>query len=820
MSEVSVAEPKFIQIRKIRGYGESANQVPFEPDLVFKNTREVLRDYKTIVEKIPEHERYNIFFTLGYTVGESPKDRIEAKWMGQDLFFFDIDKIEIDKKLEYVTIFEAVFKIPREKFFCLMSGHGLHFFLALKKPIENASYFDKNRLHFQIICGHLNDRLKAAGLRGSADLDVFSPKRLGRLPLTLNRKPNLPENLVETITENLEEVDLDLKALSGLPDVDTKEQISKKELTYFRIDQQTVLDGCDYLKYARESASTLSEPEWYAALSIVGRLPDGAKIAHEISQEHPSYTPAGTDRKLSQALKSSGPRTCENIESMFPGCAKCPNYKKVTSPIQLKGDSFIATKDMGFHILKGKQLIPQYRDLLLHFEEEAPFLTVEDTQTNYRFTGTHWEERSDVWLENYAQNNFKPFVKSAVTTEFKNTILRNNLQSHKALIETTHLKANLLNGVYDFKTHKLLAHSSDFFFRELLPYSFDPEAKAPLFEKMLKEVTCGDEALQKNLQEYIGYIISGVPCDADKMLVLTGEGQNGKSRFLKIPQALVGKQQTKLTFTQIKSDFARMNLDGALLCLFEEVPKSSDKEQWELLKDWSAGGLVSACRKFENFIHFENKAKIVLTCNVLPQGTDPSHGYFRRLLIVPFNATFSEELGNLDRTIADRIIASELPGVFNWALEGFKRLEANEFNFTESKAMQDTLDSYKLHVDSTARFFEDYSLELGEPGDLHFACIKTDAGRHGTSVQSLYKTYTISCQDQGDMPLSQKVFTERLKTHLQRKFGGLWTKTGERDFELKGSVPNVSLVRPKVNKIRQVVLHGVRISLESASPEL
>jgi len=811
--------PKFIQIRKIRGQGKEAQQIPFDPDMVFKTTKEVLRDYKKIVDSIPEFERYNIFFTIGYTVGENPKDRIEAKWVGQDVLFFDIDRIDLSRKMEYIRVFEEVIKVPRQKFFSEISGHGLHFYVALRKPIENLEFFENHRLHFQLICSQINDKLKLAGLEGEADSQVFSPKRLGRLPLTLNRKPNLPEKLVEVLTDNLEDVDLDLRLLSGLPEISKKDHLSKKELSYFRIDQETVLSGCEFIKYAKTNAVSLSEPEWYAALSVVGRLPDSSRLAHELSREHPSYSYEGTERKLKQALQSSGPRTCENIESMYPGCSGCKHYKKVSSPIQLKGENFIATAHAGFHILKGKQLIPQYKDLLLFYEAEAPFLTVADTQTNYRHNGKYWEEQSDVWLENYAQNHFNPFVKSNVTSEFKNTILRNNLQNHRDLVKTTDHRANLENGVYDFKTHTLSPHSPDFFFREMLPYSYNPTAQAPTFEKMLSDVTSKDLSLQMILQEYFGYVLSGVPCDADKMLVLTGEGQNGKSRFIKILSSLLGRAQTKLTFSQIKSDFARMNLDGSLMCLFEEVPKSSDKEQWELLKDWSAGGQVSACRKFENFVHFENKAKIVLTCNVLPQGTDPSHGYFRRLLIIPFTATFSRENGNLDTTIADRIIATELPGVFNWALEGFKRLKENEFQFTESKAMQDVLDSYKLHVDSTARFFEDY-LELGlQTEHPRMGTVLLSDGSIALGVPALYEAYSEPLRKAGEFPVSQKVFNERLKTHLQKRAGGVWRKGLADTYEMDINGQQLKLTRLRVQGAKQTVLQGARVSSETVVPE-
>ena len=177
------------------------------------------------------------------------------------------------------------------------------------------------------------------------DRQVFAPNRMFRVPGTTSKKPGRPDRTVEFIQgENIESIDWDIQKATGLPNLmPEKDFMSDKELSYIKVDSGEVAGGCEFLKWAKERPNEISEPQWYAVLSIVGRLEKGEELAHEYSKGHHSYSKERTDRKLEQSLASSGPRTCDNIDKLWHNCNKCPNYKKVRSPISLKGADFIAT---------------------------------------------------------------------------------------------------------------------------------------------------------------------------------------------------------------------------------------------------------------------------------------------------------------------------------------------------------------------------------------------------------------------------------------------------------------------------------------------
>lgn len=84
---------------------------------------------------------------------------------------------------------------------------------------------------------------------------------------------------------------------------------------------ESILRGCAWMRDFVNNQETQTEPEWYAALSIVGRCEDGEKLAHLCSNGHPKYDHGETEEKRKQALSESGPRTCANINSaLCEGC--------------------------------------------------------------------------------------------------------------------------------------------------------------------------------------------------------------------------------------------------------------------------------------------------------------------------------------------------------------------------------------------------------------------------------------------------------------------------------------------------------------------
>jgi putative DNA primase/helicase len=234
---------------------------------------------------------------------------------------------------------------------------------------------------------------------------------------------------------------------------------------------------------------------------------------------------------------------------------------------------------------------------------------------------------------------------------------------------------------------------------------------------MLERVTSGDNATAQVLLEFMGYSISNTPCYSDKIMVMFGEGSNGKTRFLNVIRALMGEAAISLEPGDFDKDAKVRKLNGALLSVTEEMPAFAEKEFWEKIKNLASGGELTVDIKFKDAVSFPNRCKLVFTCNKLPQGTDPTHGFFRRLILVPFNHEFKQTDHDFTPDIDKLIIESELPGVFNLVWDAFKVLKLNRYRFSESGEVNKQVEDYKVGIDSVAQWVEDIELELANEYD-------------------------------------------------------------------------------------------------------
>lgn len=258
---------------------------------------------------------------------------------------------------------------------------------------------------------------------------------------------------------------------------------------------------------------------------------------------------------------------------------------------------------------------------------------------------------------------------------------------------------------------------------------------------------------------------------------------------------------------------------------FDEIPEmgKAGKSTWEFLKSLSAGTYVTGSEKYEKSFTYFFKAKIILNCNILPtKGTDASHGFFRRLLIVPFNAKFTKEDGTKDSTIVDKIKEAELPGILNWAIEGYKRLKANDWNFSNSETVNNAIDEFKTSSDTIGSFVRDWLTPGTQTKPMGAGLTCELNGGWWINLNQLYVKYKEE-QIEGNRGVhSFDGFMTRLKAVLSEMQRGVWVKVPNTDRKYtlistasKSSWPDkgrlITLDRRKVDGKRIFVLHGVSL---------
>ncbi len=716
-----------------------------------------------VLAHIPKEEHYNLHYTVADCY-EAPR-----LFKSQSTIPFDLDDIDVSQLDAYITIVEEITGVSQTEMGITFSGHGLHFLIETKHVIASEDELKLLQSSYKRFCEKLNAAFKSHNLPGKTDPIILRPAATLRLPNTENRPffkrdDKHPHKLFEPVRAyviNANIVPQDFSLLDG-GEASKSEHVSSDILRQFpRPDTDFVIKECNFLNWNFTKPNEVTEPEWYAALSIVGVLENGRDLAHQMSKGHDSYDYTTTDIKLNQAMEKSGPRTCGNIDSLSDKCRSCKYFGQVTSPILLRGPDYIKTLDTGFWNIgidkngKPKPTTPNYEDLLKFFRKTNNYIST-PSGTIYVWKEVKWEEKEDVFIKEFVQKTMNPRPRKANVDEFLALVKRTNVRPENFFDETTIGRINLKNGVLKLDSMELEPHSDEYGFRYCLDHSFDPVATCPRFDSFMSEITLERKELSDVLLEYAAYSFSGMPYIYHKALMMSGEGSNGKSTFISVLKKLAGRDSfSSLMLNELDHEYKRAYMVGKLFNVAEETPvKSLGDSSW--FKVLSAGGSYMAreiYKKPTNVV--ANRTKLIMACNELPDMTDFSEGFMRRLMIVPFDAVFSNERGNVDVDIEEKL-EGELSGIFNRVVEAYHRLQAQK-GFTRSEVVTETIKEYKDSQNTVNNFFD----ETIESSKIEYDWF--------VSSSNLYRCYVEWCKPMALKPVTSTKFGMEIGRINKRK---------------------------------------------------
>ncbi len=750
-------------------------------DITTPDLQTLFSDIDTILSEIPEDNRWNLFYTRGHTSG-GPK----REWYSQDVVPFDIDEIrKIDGKIDHdfepdvegllAAIFE-VLGVDRDKCIVVFSGNGLQILVQPERPIADKKFFNDMMPSYAVMALKINEALKKKGLPGRTDTSVFTPNGIFRLPGTTNRKPGKPERKVLLLNAKLEpqpfKISPKAKGLKTLDPWETGkgESLAPGSLSYSKLDEPKIEGGCQFLVSAKAAPEDLSEGQWYAMLSILGRFSDKEKV-HEYSQGHPGYSRAETDLKTAHALSASGPRTCEGIDRLWGGCSSCPYQGFVKSPLQIKSKDHIETEKSGFHRHGKAGAIPMPSDLQLFFAKTYEYLVSEESGAVFVFDGKMYQRWPDNRLRGFAQEHFSPAVDERNIQEFRHAVTRTNFFKPGFFQTSIRGYVNFQNGVYDIEAGKLIEHSAKFGFMYVLPFSYEPGHGAPNFEKFVSAFTMEDEETALVLKEFLGYAICDTNYDYQKSLVFLGTGSNGKSTFFKVIEMLIGEENiSHLTLADLSSLTAKSDLEGKLLNLCDELPSEKFGESNSFKNLF--GGHTQVKKLYKDARTIRNMAKFIFSGNKMPLSNDDTDGFLRRFEFVPAKAKFKDGI-NADPRIAEKI-RGELPGIFNIVVEAFMRAKAKGVLST-SRAGQKIHTGYRNSIDPVRHWAEE-----------HLSV--TDDFESYTTVPELFLQYRNYCDAVNIMKPSRDTFLKKLHSLIDdwEARHGRKSINGERLYVVRG----------------------------------
>ncbi len=279
-----------------------------------------------------------------------------------------------------------------------------------------------------------------------------------------------------------------------------------------------------------------------------------------------------------------------------------------------------------------------------------------------------------------------------------------------------------------------------------LPFEYNPNASAPLFEEFIKKVLV-DESQRAILAEFSGYIfVKSKAFKLEKILLLYGaSGANGKSTYFLILHALLGQENISSFSLQAltnENGYFRAQIQNKLVNFSSELGGVFNVE---IFKKLISQEPIEARNPYGRPFILDRIPKLMVNSNELPDGSS-SPAYFRRFLILSFDQTIPES--EQDPALASRIIESELPGVLNWVLAGLDRLISQK-GFTYSAKSEQALTDYKRTFDAVNLMFNDLGYTPGENLNI--------------TLKDSYDYFKSYCSTNGFRQISISKYSESLK---------------------------------------------------------
>ncbi len=319
------------------------------------------------------------------------------------------------------------------------------------------------------------------------------------------------------------------------------------------------------------------------------------------------------------------------------------------------------------------------------------------------------------------------------------------------------------NGVIDLTTGSFRAgHPSD---RITLQTSvdFDPDATCDRWQTFVNEIFDDDTELTSFIHRAAGYSLTADTTE-QCFFMCVGHGANGKSTFLSALSAVWGDYgyttDTNVFASNASSKdstpYDLAELLGRRMVLMSET-KTNSRMNEQAIKNFTGGERINAQKKYGHPFEFQPVGKLWMGINHQPKVFDDSHGFWRRVRLIPFTRTFA---GSSDNRNLKKELLTEAPGILAWAVRGCQEWAAQGLN--PPLSVMNATDAYQESEDP----IRDFILERVEADpDAEVPC-------NGT-----YMSYREWARDQG---MSDKEMLSK------NSFGRLISKTFTRRHALSG----------------------------------
>ena len=301
------------------------------------------------------------------------------------------------------------------------------------------------------------------------------------------------------------------------------------------------------------------------------------------------------------------------------------------------------------------------------------------------------------------------------------------------------------NGIYDVVTDDFMDFSPEYVITNKINYNYIPDAYSEIVDSTLDKLACGDKQIRALLEEVIGYTFYRRN-ELRKAFILTGDKSNGKSTFLDMIKNLLGDDNTTaLDLRDLGDRFKTAELFGKLACIGDDIGDEFIPNP-AAFKKLTSGDRLTVEKKGQNPFDFNSYAKLLFSANSIPRIKDKSGAVLTRLIIIPFNATFSRDDPDYRPYIKYELKATEaMEYMIQLGISGLKRVLENQ-GFTESEQTQAKMTEYEERNNPVIMFIHE-----------------TDPKIINEPTKTVYKQYCEFCISNGLQSISNIEFSKLIK---------------------------------------------------------
>jgi putative DNA primase/helicase len=293
-----------------------------------------------------------------------------------------------------------------------------------------------------------------------------------------------------------------------------------------------------------------------------------------------------------------------------------------------------------------------------------------------------------------------------------------------------------------------------------------PGGECPIFRKVLRQITGGDEELEQFLQRMFGYALTG-SIEEHALFFLYGKGSNGKSVLLGTVAGIfsdyhcVAAIETFTASNQDRHPTELASLRGARLVTATET---EDGRRWaeSRIKTLTGGDPIPARFMRQDLFEYLPQFKLTIAGNFKPGLRAVNEAIRRRFHLVPFTVTIPPK--DRDKGLAEKLKA-EWAGILAWMIEGC--LAWQKRGLDPPKAVTEATAAYLEAEDAIGSWIEE-------------SC--EEDSKAWTKTADLFHSWTSWAEEAGEWVGSKKQFSQKLEdrglrfqkqNHGERGYWGL-----------------------------------------------